>query len=91
MIIYGMMDASRVANPAHARYRPLPIVTSTPKDTGDPVCPTVISFTDWAFLMMTVHIVAPMRSMKLPRMAKNVDSKNAKVCLATPLHARALV
>lgn len=73
------------AKAPHAKSRALPMLTSTPKGTGAPSGPTMRSLIDWAFLMMTVQMVAPMRSMKLPTMAKSTDTRNPKVCFKMPL------
>lgn len=85
LTIYGTIDMRRQANAAQVRYKPLPTETTIPIGVGFPANPMTISLTDSAFLMMTVHIAAPMRINKLPIMAKVVEAKNVKLFFAIPL------
>lgn len=86
LIIYGMMDAMRQANAAHARNIPLPTSTKIPSDTGADGCPTSIWLISSAFLTMIVQITTPMRSNKLPMIANMVDTRKASVCRNMPLY-----
>ena len=83
--MYGATETIRQANAAQARKSPFPSDTTIPKGTGGEVG-TTRWFILWAFFTMTVQITAPMSRKRLPRMAKNVESKNPKACLTKPLY-----
>lgn len=84
--MYGMIEATRHAHAAHARRIPLPTSTVIPNGTGDALGTlTVNVLMSWAFLTMTVHITAPMRSRTAPMTAKIVEVKKPNACLSIPL------
>lgn len=77
------MLVARQANAAHARYNPMPLVTSMPKGTW--TGRTIHVLMSSALLMRTVHRAEPARTNMLATMADEVDMKNVQVCLITPL------
>lgn len=79
------METIKQAKAPHASNRALPMVTSIPKETGAVSGPRKRSLTDCAFLTMTVQMAAPIRSIKLPTIAKSTDTRNPKVCFRIPL------
>lgn len=85
LIIYGIIDTSRHAHEAHTRNSASPVETVIPKGTGWLADPTTKLLMDSAFLITTVHIVAPMSKANAPITAKTVDSRNSRVCLRKPL------
>ena len=84
--IYGTVDNRRQVKAAQIMYRPEPIEIEIP--SGIDVRATTRALMGLTLLMATVHIDAPIRSKRLPRMAKQVDTRNATVCLTRPLEWR---
>ena len=81
--MYGMMDTTRAMKAAQVRNNPGPTETLMPLG----ICVPGIRrwFTDSDFFMRTVHMLAPIKSRRLPAMAKMVETKNVKLFLAMPL------
>lgn len=88
LIMYGMRDAAMHANAAHASNRPFPSVTLIPNGTSVPLGKgTIHPLMSCAFLMMTVHITAPISKSTVANKEKTVESRNPKACLMSPLEA----
>ena len=85
LIMYGRQDTSRHAHEAHSRNSASPVETVMPRGVGELADPTTKLLIPSAFLMMTVHMVAPMSSDSAPITANTVDSKKSRVCLRKPL------
>lgn len=83
--MYGTLDAIRHAVATQARMIPFPIETVIPISTGAEGCPTRKLFMSSAFLTMTVQMITPTRSNRLPRIAKTVEARKPIVCLSRPL------
>ena len=77
------MLVTRQPNAAQERYNPIPVETSMPRGT----CAgrTIHELTSPALLMATVQRAEAARTNMLATMADEVDTKNAQVCLITPL------
>ena len=83
--IYGTMDIVRQAKATQVMYSPGPADVIMPKGIRSPPRGMDALFSDAALLMITVHNAAPTRSRKLPRTERDDESRNATVCLKTPL------
>jgi len=77
------MLVTRQANAAQERYNPMPVDTSMPRGTW--AGRTIHVLTSPALLMRTVQRAEPARTNMLATTAAKVDTKNAQVCLITPL------
>jgi len=77
------MLVTRQPNAAQERYNPMPVETSMPRGTW--AGRTIHVLTSPALLMRAVQRAEPARTNMLATMADEVDTKNAHVCLITPL------
>lgn len=83
--MYGIIDTTRHANDAHARYKPGPVDITIPSGTWPLGGPTTMPSKALHFWMRTVQMAAPESTRILERMAEPVERKNAHVCLTAPL------
>lgn len=85
LIVYGSIETTMHAHEAHRRKIAFPVVTTIPSGAGEAAGPTNRLLTSSAFLMMTVHIVAPISNESAAMTANTVDSRNSSVCFRNPL------
>ena len=85
LIIYGTIDTSNRTNAAHVKYRPSLAETMIPIGTGFVGVPIMMLFTSSDFLIMTVHMLAPIKSKRLPATEKIVETKKVRLFLRIPV------
>lgn len=79
------METTRQAKAAHTMSKPEPADMVIPIGTTFVTDKASRVLTDSDFFMMTVHMLAPMRSKMVPAIANIVDMKKVKLFLANPL------
>lgn len=89
LIMYGIRDAAIHANAAQASKSPFPRETSIPRGTSVPLGNgTIHPLISCAFLMITVHMTAPMRSSTVANRENIVENRKPRACLISPLLGR---